>query len=112
MEDVENLVVDNEEIHHWGIPGDHLTTKFQCDVCRFRNIQGSNPIFHRLEDNIFLCAIWWDSLDTSWIRRPSTVKNRLMMLKGMHEVADEVLGLVEGLPNLGLFPLIYEVEMG
>ena len=34
------------------------------------------------------------------------------MLKGMHEVTDEVLGLVEGLPNLGLFPLRYEVEMG
>ena len=35
-----------------------------------------------------------------------------MMLKRMNEVRDEVLGLVEGLMNLGPFPLRYEVGMG
>ena len=40
------------------------------------------------------------------------VKNNSMSLKKMHEVGDEVLGMVEGLPNLGPFTLRYEVGMG
>ena len=39
-------------------------------------------------------------------------KNNLMMLKIMHEVEDKVLGMVEGLLNLGMFPLRVEVVMG
>ena len=40
------------------------------------------------------------------------VKNNSMSLNKMHEVGDEVLGMVEGLPNLGPFTLRYEVGMG
>ena len=34
------------------------------------------------------------------------------MLKMIHEVGDEVLGFVEGLPNMRPLPLIYEIGMG
>ena len=34
------------------------------------------------------------------------------MLKSTHEVVDEVLGIVEALPDMGTFPLRYEIGMG
>ena len=67
---------------------------------------------HRFEDDTLLCAIRRYSLGYLWIRRPITIRNNLIMLIRLHEVGDEVLGLVEGLPNLGLFPLKYEVGIG
>ena len=39
------------------------------------------------------------------------VKNNLMTLKGIYEVGDEVLGLVEGLTDMGPFPSRYEIGM-
>ena len=35
-----------------------------------------------------------------------------MMLKSTHEVVDEVLGIVEVLPDMGTLPLIYEIGIG
>ena len=35
-----------------------------------------------------------------------------MTSKMIHEVGDEVLGLIEGLPDMGPFPLRYEIWMG
>ena len=69
-------------------------------------------MYHMLEDDKLLCSIRQDSLDNFCIQRPGTVKNTLVMLKQMNKVGDEVLGLLEGLPNLGPFPLRYELVMG
>ena len=60
---------------------------------------------HRLEYNQLLCAICNYYLGEFWSRQTGTVKKNLKMLKRIHEVGDEVLGLVEGITNLGPFPL-------
>ena len=64
------------------------------------------------EYDIFICAIWWDSLDALWRWRTRTVKNILIVFKRTHTVGDEVFEMVEGMANLGPFPFIYEVVMG
>ena len=46
-----------------------------------------------------------------FIKQPGTVTNSLMMLERLYEVGNEVLGMSEGLPNLGPFTLGYEVGM-
>ena len=51
-------------------------------------------------------------MDAFWCRQPGTFKNSLIMLKSMNEVGEKVLGLVEGILDLGPFMLIYEVGMG
>ena len=86
--------------HHWVILWDHLMTHFQYDVFHFRNVQGSYTVSHRLEDYKLLCVIRRSSLDVLFSHRTGMVKNNLMKLKSIHEVRDEVLGLVKGLPDI------------
>ena len=52
-----DLVVENENMYHWGRPGEHFMTHFQYYVCQFMNKKGKNPMSHRLEYNILLCII-------------------------------------------------------
>ena len=65
-----------------------------------------------MEDNRLPRDIRRSSLEEFWIWRHGTVKNKLMMLKRIHKVGDEVLGLVEGLPDIISLPLRYEIGMG
>ena len=87
-------------------------TNFQYYFCHFINVHGKNPMSNRLEDDRFLCTIWRGTLGEFCSRRTRTVKNNLMVLKGMNEVVDEFLGMVGGLTDLGPFPLRDEVCMG
>ena len=79
--------------------------------CQFRNVLGRGPMSHILEDYILLCSIQWATLDLLWRQRPRTVKNNFMTLKGIHEVGDEVLGILEGLTDMGPLPLRDEIGM-
>ena len=54
---------------------------------------------HSLEDDKFLCSIQRDSLDVILRWRIDKVENILMLLKNMHTVGDEILGMVEWLLN-------------
>ena len=112
VEDASHMVVDNKTTHSWWISGDHLIKIFQCDVCHFRNVHGRDPMSYRMEDDRLLCAIWWYTLDAFWSQRPRTVINDLMTLKRIHEVGDEILGLVEGLMYMVPLPLRDEICMG
>lgn len=87
-------------------------THFKCGVFNFRTVQVSNSMLHRLEYDKFLCTIWRYSLGEFCIQRHGKVKNNLTMLKCIHDLGDEVLGLVEGLSDLGPFPLRDEVGIG
>ena len=58
-------------------------------------MQGRKFKSHRLEDDRLICDIWRASLDEFWSWRPGMVKNNSMSLKKMHEVGDEVLGMVD-----------------
>ena len=70
-----------------------------------------NPTSHRLKDCKIICNIRWECLDTYWILEPVMV-NCFKMLKRIHKVVDDLLGLVEGLQNYGAFFLRVEVDMG
>ena len=74
VEDARKMLVFNDMTHHWGSPGNHLMTKFQCDVYHFRNVQVRNPMSHKLEDDILKCAIGWSTLDAFCSRIPRAVK--------------------------------------
>ena len=106
------IVVDNKTSHSWVILGDNLMTHFQCEVYNLRNAQIWDPMSHILEDNIFLFAIKISILDSLWSWSPIGIQNNLITLKITHEVVDEVLGIVEALPDMGTFPLRYEIGMG
>ena len=74
VDDSKEMVVDNENMHHWGRPGNYFLTHFQYEVCHFSNVQVRNLISNRLEDDRLLCAIWRDCLDGYIGQRPGTVK--------------------------------------
>ena len=57
---------------------------------------------HRIEDDWLLCAIMRDYLDTFRIKSLVTVGNNLHLMRRIYEVGDKVLGLLEGIPKLGV----------
>ena len=73
MEDSNKQAVDNEQMHHWEIPGEHLMTNFQYEVCHFSNVQGRNPMSHKFGDDRLICDIWRYDLDEFGVQRPGTV---------------------------------------
>ena len=50
-------------------------------------------------------------MDEFWSQNPGPGKNNLMTLKTIHEVVDGFLVLVEGINNLGTFPLSDEINI-
>ena len=113
MEDTSEMIVQNEKMYHRVRTGDYFMTHFQCDIFYFDHMQGRNPMSHshRFEDDTLLCAIRHFFFGYLWIWRHGAINNNLIMFKKKHEARDEVLVLVEGLPNLGLFPIKYEFGM-
>ena len=112
MDDANELVVENKQIHHLGISGYHLMAHLQYCLCHFRNLQGRKSMLYRLGDHRLLCAIKWASLYEFWSWQPETVTNSLMSFNSIKEVGDEVLVLLEGLLNVGLFLMRDETGMG
>jgi hypothetical protein len=71
-----------------GRNGDHLMCPFQCDLCRFRNIQKREPIFGHRKDILLLKCICRALLDAFWAREPSTVRANLRGAKRLEEIGD------------------------
>jgi hypothetical protein len=84
--------------------GDHLLLSFQCDVCRFRSLQGRDPIPNMCADDLLLCCIRRANLDAVWGREPHTVATTLRGVKHMIRLWCKV-GLEPYLPPLGPFPV-------
>ena len=86
VEDSNNQAVDNEHMHHWVRPGEHLMKHFQYEVCHFSHFQVRNPMYHKFEDDILICEIMIYYLGDFWFQRPGTVKKHLLVSKQIHEV--------------------------
>lgn len=56
--------------------GDHLMHEFQCDLCHFRNIQGTNPRENEVaEDYLLMMCIRRSNLDSLWSKEPTTIEH-------------------------------------
>jgi hypothetical protein len=62
-------------------------TPFQCDLCHFRNIQGSDPSEELVGHGALLAAIRRANLDAFWARRPNTVGSNLYEMWRMVKTA-------------------------
>ena len=83
---------------------------FQCDLCHFRNLKGSNPRANA-EDFLLLRTIRRASLDAFWSREPSTVESNRREGMKIERVSEE-LGLSSILPMMGPFPVQDSQGMG
>jgi hypothetical protein len=50
---------------------------FQCEVCHFRNIEGSDPGAGHLGHRFLLLCIRRANIDAFWARKSSTVRSNL-----------------------------------
>ena len=84
--------------------GDHLMVPFQCDLCHFRNLKGTNPEESDVRDQNLLVHIRRAVLDSFWSREPGTVNgNRLEIVRGaMYArelgLGDQLLGNIQPFP--------------
>ena len=82
--------------------GDHLLCPFQCDLCVFRTLKGTDPT-RRPSDKALLCCIRRVNLDALWAREPQTVSStRNAVTRGIQLSTN--LGLNPPYPNLGPYP--------
>jgi hypothetical protein len=84
--------------------GDNFTCPFQCDLCHFRNIKGTDPGANPSKDLKLLIGIRRAILDSFWGRAESTVTNNFRDLKKIKTIGSS-LGISNSLPNMGPFPL-------
>ena len=82
--------------------GDHWVTRFQCDLCHFRNLQGRNPRDNSGIDSLLLRCIRRANLDALWSRETGTVR-------GLH---GEILRMSRKAKILGLNPERFYPTMG
>jgi hypothetical protein len=61
--------------------GDHLFTRFQCDKCHFRNVQGRDPIPGDRSDTLMTTCIRRATLDAFWSREAGTVRGSRSSMK-------------------------------
>jgi hypothetical protein len=84
--------------------GDHLFTRFQCDKCHFRNVQGRDPIPGDRSDTLMTTCIRRATLDAFWSREAGTVRGSRSSMKAAFRCSRLVKG--DGIfPRLGPFPL-------
>ena len=62
-----------ESQYEVGRNGYHMLTRFQCDICHFRNINGRSPEVSNLKDKTLLETIQRESLDAFWSRGAETI---------------------------------------
>ena len=82
--------------------GDHWVTRFQCDLCHFRNIQGRDPREESGIDSLLLRCIRRANLDAMWSREASTIR-------GLH---GELLRMSRKAKTLGINPRRFYPAMG
>lgn len=89
--DEEGVVVDRPDDNYTylvGRAGDQFMTKFQCDLCHFRNIKGRDPGADPRDTRV-LHFIRRANLDSMWSRKPSTVKTNRGQIKQMLMSAEQ-----------------------
>ena len=86
-----------------GIPGAHLVTTFQCDLCVFRTLFDREPLNVSM-DKANVAIIRRMNLDAIWSREPSTISHNLRSLKMIIENCEKR-GCNPKLPPLGPHPL-------
>ena len=89
--------------HLWARNGDHLMILFQCDLCPFRNLKGSNPRANEV-DCLLLRTIRSASLHAFWSREPSAVESNRQEDMKIEKVSKEF-ELTSILPMMGSFPV-------
>ena len=73
---------------------DSLLTPFECDICIFSKLQGSDPEWSAQRDLFLLDLIRGANLDAFWSRAQSTVQQNLTKVKLLLEFSNNV-----GLPG-------------
>ena len=96
--------------HLWARNGDHLMILFQCDLCHFRNLKGSNPRANEVEF-LLLRTIRSASIHAFWSREPSAVESNRREDMKIEKVSKEF-GLTSILPIMGPFPVQDSQGMG
>ena len=81
LETLEEDLVHGLENYTTARKGDHFMCPFQCDLCHYRNIQGSDPLDGSAEDLRLQEAIRRAILDSFWARAPATVEANLREVK-------------------------------
>jgi hypothetical protein len=84
--------------------GDYLQTRFQCERCHFRNIQGRDPRQGERGDDLLLKCIRRASLDAFWSLEESTVHGSRGFIRAALQKADMIHGDAI-FPALGPLPL-------
>ncbi len=84
--------------------GDHLVTPFQCNLCKFQNLQRRNPIASSLVDDMLLCCIRRVNIDAMRGRESSTVAATLRAMGHMVKMWTRV-RLTPSFPPLGPYPV-------
>ena len=86
-----------------GIPGSHLVTAFQCDLCIFRTLFDRDPLNVTMDkDNV--AVIRRLNLDAIWSREPSTIDHNRRTISAMVNNCIKR-GCNPKLPPLGPFPI-------
>jgi hypothetical protein len=84
--------------------GDYLMTRFQCEKCHFRNIQGRDPQHENRRDALFERCIRRASLDAFWCLEENTVKGTRSSMRAAIQKAEMIGG--DGIfPALGPLPI-------
>ena len=89
----------------YGRAGDHWMTRFQCDLCHFRNINLCSPLATG-EDDFLLMFIRRANLDALWSREPGTVNNTRREFVNLRNKASHLrIKLDRMLPPMGPWPV-------
>jgi hypothetical protein len=57
--------------------GDHLMCPFQCELCHFRNVEGTDPRAGHEGHSFLLLCMRRANIDAFWARKSSTVRSNL-----------------------------------